>query len=87
MPKRCCERTERLQPALDAAVAAGELGGYDVVTRLLPSARRSARGAHALPDDATLRARLAMRCSARRFAPMRSRRSCATSPRRARRRR
>ncbi len=53
-------RTERLQPTLDAAVAAGMLGGYDIVTRYLPSAATQRGRLAALPDDATLRARLAV---------------------------
>ncbi len=53
------QRTERLLPALDAAVAAGALAGYDSVTRYLPSMATQRARVAVLPDEATLRERLA----------------------------
>jgi predicted exporter len=50
---------EAAGPALDALVADGVLAGYDSPARLLPSAAEQARRRHAIPDAATLRARLA----------------------------
>jgi len=53
------QRTERLRPTLDAAVAAGELAGYDDAARYLPSAATQRARVAALPDASTLRERLA----------------------------
>jgi predicted exporter len=53
------QRTERLLPTLDTAVADGLLAGYDSVTRYLPSIATQRARIAALPDEATLRERLA----------------------------
>ncbi|HEY5367202.1 MAG TPA: MMPL family transporter, partial [Casimicrobiaceae bacterium] len=53
------QRTERLRTTLDAAVAAGELAGYDDAARYLPSAATQRARVAALPDASTLRERLA----------------------------
>lgn len=50
---------EALRPALDAAVTAGEIGGFDVASDYLPSAATQAARRAALPDDASLRAAFA----------------------------
>jgi len=50
---------ERAAPALDALVASQAIAGYDSPARLLPSAQTQARRQQAIPESATLRARLA----------------------------
>jgi predicted exporter len=52
------EATEDLGARLDRLVAAGALQGYDSPARLLPSTATQARRRAALPDAATLEARL-----------------------------
>lgn len=53
------QRTEQLRATLNAAIAAGELAGYDDVTRYLPSAATQRARLDALPDETTLRERVA----------------------------
>jgi predicted exporter len=62
------QRSEALQPTLDAAVASGVLAGYDQAARYLPSARTQRARQEALPDAAALRARLAQAQSGLPFA-------------------
>jgi len=52
------QRAEQASARLDTLVAAGLLAGYETPTRLLPSAAVQAARQAALPDAATLRARL-----------------------------
>lgn len=52
------EASERLAPLLDDAVAAGWIGAYDMAARYLPSRKAQAERRAALPDAATLAARL-----------------------------
>ncbi|UKE69427.1 MMPL family transporter [Xanthomonas cerealis pv. cerealis] len=47
--------SERLRPRLDALVARGELAGYDMAARYLPSAATQQRRQAALPDAAQAR--------------------------------
>ena len=47
--------SERLRPRLDALVARGELAGYDMAARYLPSAATQPRRQAALPDAAQAR--------------------------------
>ncbi|MDN0082726.1 MMPL family transporter [Crenobacter sp. SG2305] len=51
--------TERLAPKLDALVARGLLAGYESPSRYLPSQAAQAARQASLPDETTLRARLA----------------------------
>jgi predicted exporter len=53
------QAAERAGRALDALVASGTLAGYDSPARFLPSEATQRERAHALPDAATLRERLA----------------------------
>jgi predicted exporter len=53
------EASERLAPLLEEAVAAGWIGAYDMAARYLPSRKAQAERRAALPDAATLAARLA----------------------------
>ncbi|MCW0400245.1 hypothetical protein NB688_000481 [Xanthomonas sacchari] len=48
--------SERLRPRLDALVAQGELAGYDMAARYLPSAATQRRRQAALPDPAQAQA-------------------------------
>jgi predicted exporter len=52
-------RAEALRPALVAAVAAKEVGGFELVSDVLPSRATQAKRRLALPDPATLQTRLA----------------------------
>jgi predicted exporter len=53
------QKSEALQPLLERAVAEGWIGGYDLAARTLPSRRTQETRRAALPDGATLAARLA----------------------------
>jgi len=53
------QKSEALQPLLERAVAAGWIGGYDLAARYLPSRLTQETRRAALPDGATLAARLA----------------------------
>jgi predicted exporter len=53
------QKSEALQPLLERAVAEGWIGGYDLAARYLPSRRTQEARLAALPDRATLAARLA----------------------------
>jgi predicted exporter len=53
------QKSEALQPLLERAVAEGWIGNYDLAARYLPSRRTQETRRAALPDRATLAARLA----------------------------
>jgi len=53
------QKSEALQPLLERAVADGWIGGYELAARYLPSRRTQEARRAALPDRATLAARLA----------------------------
>lgn len=53
------QKSEALQPLLERAVAEGWIGGYDLAARYLPSRRTQETRRAALPERATLAARLA----------------------------
>lgn len=50
------ERVERLRPLLEAAVAASQIQGFDLVSDVLPSQATQARRRSSLPDPQSLRA-------------------------------
>jgi predicted exporter len=58
------ELAEAAGDRLDRLVSSGALSGYDSAARILPSARRQLERRAALPDAATLRARLAQATAA-----------------------
>lgn len=53
------QRAERLRPVLEQAVAAGEMGGFDLVSDVMPSEATQTRRRAALPAPAALHASLA----------------------------
>lgn len=52
------ERAESLEPRLRAFTKSGAIGGYDLVTRYLPSRREQERRLKAIPDASTLKMNL-----------------------------
>ncbi len=63
------QREEALQPVLDRLIAEGAIGGAEMAARLLPSAARQRARQAALPDAATLAARVAQARAGMPFAP------------------
>ena len=52
------QKSERIAPVLDAAVASGGIAGYELAARFLPSEKKQAERRAALPDAVTLAANL-----------------------------
>ena len=52
------QKSERIAPVLDAAVASGGIAGYELAARFLPSEKKQVERRAALPDAATLAANL-----------------------------